>query len=575
MSTSTENLAHLSSAVSAALKRLAADQFSSRLWQKDPSLWKADPSHHRIIKNALGWLTVVDPMVQRASDLVAFGKSVREQSFTHAVLLGMGGSSLCVEVLRQSFAPIGGCPAMQVLDSTDPAAVRTVENQIDRDRTLFIVASKSGTTVEVSSFYRYFFEKIRARRQDAAGQQFIAITDPGTFLEKLGRERSFLQVFLNPADIGGRFSALSLFGLVPAAIMGLDVSMLLSRAQTMVKSCSPELPAEQNPGVRLGVILAEAARAGRDKVTLFTSLELATFGLWVEQLIAESTGKEGKGIIPIDGEPVGHAAVYGRDRLFVELTAGTSETTGQESLLRDLEKAGHPVVRIRLTELNDLGAEFFRWEFATAVAGSVLGINAFDQPNVQESKDNTNRLLEEFRQSGQLPTDAPFVAERGLSVFCSAEYRTRLEKSLNSESGNVDFAACLAAHFGQVRPGDYIALNAYLDPSTENQVRLRTLRQQLRDRFRVATTVGFGPRFLHSTGQLHKGGPDSGVFIQITADDLADLAIPGEPYSFSVLKQAQALGDFQSLATRHRRAIRVHLGSDITSGLKRLIELIR
>lgn len=573
MSTSTENLAHLSSAVSAALKRLAANQFSRRLWQKDPSLWKADPSHHRIIQNALGWLTVVDPMVQQAGDLVAFGKGIRERGFTHAVLLGMGGSSLCVEVLRQSFAPIGGGPAMQVLDSTDPVAVRTVESQIDLNRTLFIVSSKSGTTVEVSSFYRYFFEKVRARRGDAAGQQFIAITDPGTFLEKLGRERSFLQVFLNPADIGGRFSALSLFGLVPAAIMGLDVATLLSRAQTMVESCGPELPAEQNPGVRLGVILAEAARAGRDKVTLFTSPELATFGLWVEQLIAESTGKEGNGIIPIDGEPVGQAAAYGQDRLFVQLSTGRSETTGQESLLRELEKAGHPVVRIRLTDPNDLGAEFFRWEVATAVAGSLLGINAFDQPNVQESKDNTNRLLGEFRQSGQLPAEAPLVAEGGLSVFCSAEYRTRLEKSLNTASGNVDFAGCLAAHFRQVRPGDYIALNAYLDPSAENQARLRTLRQQLRDRFRVATTVGFGPRFLHSTGQLHKGGPDSGVFVQVTADDLADLAIPGEPYGFSVLKQAQALGDFQSLATRQRRAVRVHLGSDIASGLSRFIEL--
>ena len=557
----------LGQAVQRTLSDLEQQKFVRRLWDKDATLWKSEPEHQKIIRNALGWLTITQEMRKRLGEIKSFVEEVRRAGFSHAVLLGMGGSSLCPDVLRATFGSTSGYPELHVLDSTVPANVAHVEKRIDIEKTLFIVSSKSGGTTETLSFYQYFYGLLQKVKGDRAGENFIAITDPGSGLEKLAKGKNFLHIFSGAPDIGGRYSALSDFGMVPAALIGIDLADFFDRADSMARACGAGVAIRENPGVSLGVTMAEAARAGRDKVTFVISPEIATFADWAEQLIAESTGKEGKGLVPVAGESLGEPASYGNDRLFVRMQLASDSGAATEQKLAALEKAGHPVVRIPVAEKLDLAQEFFRWEIATATAGALMGINAFNQPNVQESKDNTKRLLEQFRTEGKLPAETAVLAAGGLEFFCDAGTRTAIEKLTK---GNASPEAYLAAFCQLARPGDYAALMAYLERTDEIEASLQSIRLALRNALHTATTLGFGPRFLHSTGQLHKGGPNSGLFLQLTASDSQDLPIPGEPYSFSVLAQAQALGDLQSLQSKKRRVVRVNLGGDVKAGLNRL-----
>jgi transaldolase/glucose-6-phosphate isomerase len=502
-------------AVGRRLDAIEQAHVARRIWEHDPTVWKDDPDTPEI-RDRLGWLTVGKAMAQQAKTLAAFADEVRA-GFNRVVLCGMGGSSLAPEVLWRTFGAAPGYPALHVLDSTDPRAVRQAEQGGDLAKTLFIISSKSGTTQESDSFFRYFWERTGER-----GPQFVAITDPGTPLERLASERGFRRTFSNPPDIGGRYSALSFFGLVPAALIGVDVATLLHRAHRMAEACAAAVPAPDNPGAWLGVILGEAALAGRNKATFVLSPGIASFGLWVEQLIAESTGKERKGILPVAGEPLGAPDVYTADRVFVSMRLAAEDDGAGAARLADLEAAGHPVVNLRLDDRCDLGQEFFRWEFATAVAGAVLRINPFDQPNVAESKANTKAVL--ARRDPPSPPASAAELERFLAA---------------------------------IRPGDYLAIMAYLPPTPENDRRLAAVRLGLRNRLKVATTLGYGPRFLHSTGQLHKGGPPIGHFLQITQPSAEDLAIPGEPFGFRELEAAQAEGDLRALRSRGRPAIRI------------------
>ena len=496
-----------------------------RLWDRDPSVWGGDASTPELT-DRLGWLTVGAPMGREVEPLRAFADDVR-QDFDRIVLLGMGGSSLAPEVLWRTFGRKEGFPVFQMLDSTAPDAVQSVDGGGDLSRTLFIVASKSGTTVETMSFFQYFWDRTRGN-----GNQFVAITDPDMSLERLGRERGFKRVFLNPADIGGRYSALSLFGLVPAALLGIDVATLLQRAEGMANQCAPTpgAPEIDNPGAALGVLMAEAALAGRDKLTFVMSPGVESFGLWAEQLIAESTGKEGKGIIPVVSEPASARPRYCEDRLFVGLSLQGDSSEAFDNRLHAIEAAGYPLARIALSDPYDVGAEFFRWEFATAVAGAVLGVNPFDQPNVAESKQSTMRAL-----SG---TDIP----RRLS----GPRRSRVVSFLDG-----------------VRPGNYVSVQAYLAPTAENDSLLASLCAALRDRVEAAVTVGYGPRYLHSTGQLHKGGPPIGHFIQVMDPLVDDVAIPNAEYGFGQLLAAQAQGDFEALTARELPVVRVSDPTDL------------
>ena len=553
----------------AALKSLDKENFVGRMWKKDPTVWKSDPEHEAIISNALGWLTVVEAMQPHVGELVSFADEVRKAGFEFAVVLGMGGSSLCPEVLARTFTKKDGYPQLFVLDSTVPTAIRHLEQRISVGNTLFIVSSKSGTTTEPQMFHRYFYDRVKRAKGDSAGENFVAITDPGTQLVREAAHDHFRRVFLNMPDIGGRYSALSYFGMVPFAVMGGDVKALLARAGHATHACVGAVGTGENPGARLGAILGSLANAGRNKLTLITPPPLNSLGLWIEQLIAESTGKEGKGIVPIAGEPLGAPDVYGNDRIFAYIHTHSAKTGDVEEKLSALEAAGHPVLRHTLHDPLDLGEEFFLWEFATAVAGALLGIDAFDQPNVQESKDNTRRLLGEYVQTGSLTQQSLIVADNTLRVFGDAETRDTLRR------GGSSLPEIIAAHIARIKPGDYFALTQYIEELNNYEALLQEIRVAIRDEKKVATTSGYGPRFLHSTGQLHKGGPDSGVFIQLTSDDINDIDIPGEKFTFGVLKQAQALGDFESLASRHRRAIRVDLGGDVEKGLRRLLALVK
>jgi transaldolase/glucose-6-phosphate isomerase len=561
----TASLGKVSDAVNAAIKEADKGDVMRRIWRKDASLWKQDEAHQKIIKNALGWLTVPDTIIGVEDDLIAFADRIRnERGFKHVMVCGMGGSSLCPEVLRQTFGKQDGYPELLVLDSTDPDAFSDIAEQIDITHCLFIISSKSGTTTEPLVFYKYWYDQV-ARRKENPGECFVAVTDPGTKMEADATRDHFKRIFLNPPDIGGRYSALSYFGMVPAALAGIDIKKLLDRAERIVHSCASVVPAADNPGAKLGAILGECAKAGRDKCTIICDPKIASFGLWVEQLLAESTGKEGKGIVPVAGEPLGAPSVYGDDRLFVSVAVERldSET---ESKLKALEAAGHPVVYRTLTDTYDLGEEFFLWEIATAFAGWRLGINPFDQPNVQESKDATKELLEAFERDGKLQEQTVLATDGALTVYAD-------DKTISALSAS-SVGDAIKAHLARVKPGDYIAMLDYIEETPEHEAEIQAIRTRLRDATRCATTTGYGPRFLHSTGQLHKGGSDAGVFLQITAPDAKDLPIPGAPYTFSTLKQAQALGDFRSLSTRGRRAIRVDLGADVLAGLKRLHEYV-
>jgi transaldolase/glucose-6-phosphate isomerase len=538
-------LGTLQPAVDGQLARLKKDDAPRRLWAKDSTLWSADPGKREEIRDRLGWLNVAEKMLEHAPEfreLAAHGRS-----HSDVVLLGMGGSSLCPDVLRHTFGVVKGHPRLHVLDTTDPSTILAVRAKIRIQDTLFIVASKSGETTETLSHFAYFWDQVNANgRAGAAGRQFAAITDPGTSLEKLATERGFRWVFPNPPDIGGRYSALSYFGLVPAALMGVNVGELLERAVEMTHACADSVPADQNPGVWLGAVLGELAVKGRNKLTLITSPKVATFGYWVEQLIAESTGKQGKGIIPVEGEPVGKPAVYGDDRVFVFIRM---ESDPVNRTVRALEKAGQPVVTLTLRDKLDLGGEFFRWEVATAIAGAVIGIDPFDQPNVQESKDNTKKVLAMFRSAGKLPTADSVPAAK-------------------TRSG-------LKALVDRAKSGAYFAIMAYATRTPASDAAIAAIRSTVRDRTYFATTAGYGPRFLHSTGQLHKGGPKTGLFLQIVQDDTRDVPIPGQPFSFSILKQAQSLGDLESLTSRRLPVLRVTLGREPAAGWKALAAAVK
>ncbi len=550
----TVSLGSYQDGVDAALAEMKQQQIMARLWAHDHTVWKPEPAE---ITNRLGWLHIAEVMSDNLDRLKSLAGGVRSDGYTHALLLGMGGSSLAPEVFRRTLGAREGDHEgrpyldLTVLDSTDPGAVLAYAERLDLSKTLFIVATKSGSTVETLSFFKFFYNRvIEAVGADQAGAHFVAITDPGSRLVDIAQKHNFRATFLNDPNIGGRYSALSYFGLVSAALVGVDLETLIHRALTMAcncESCNCAIAGDNN-GARLGAIIGALAQAGRDKVTLITSPAIASFGDWVEQLIAESTGKEGKGILPVVGEPLGPPDVYGDDRLFVYLRLEGDDT--HDAAIQALEDAGHPVVRLRLNDLYDLGGQFFLWEMATAVAGHLLGINPFDQPNVEAAKVLARKMVAEYKQQGTLSAveAAPLTG------------------------------AALDRFLAQARLRDYVALQAYVQPTAETDAALAALRRRLRNRFRLATTVGYGPRFLHSTGQLHKGDAGHGLFIQFTADDPRDAAIPDEAglpessISFGVLKMAQVLGDRQALLDAGRRVIRFHLGDDVVGGLKRLTE---
>jgi hypothetical protein len=485
------------------------------------------------------------------------------------LLLGMGGSSLGPEVLAETFGQQPGSPRLLVLDSTDPAQIRTIENKIDPARTLFIVSSKSGSTLESNILKQYFFERAKtALGADQAGSRFIAITDPGSKLQAIAERDRFRHVSFGKPSIGGRYSVLSDFGMVPAAAMGLDVDRLLAATQLMARSCGAHVPPADNPGVVLGTILGVLGKSGRDKVTIVASPGIADFGAWLEQLVAESTGKRGKGLVPVDAEPLAGPQAYGQDRVFAYLRLTSEADPEQDKGVAALEQAGHPVVRIAIGERHHIGQEFFRWEIATAVAGAILGINPFDQPDVEASKVKTRELTDAYEKSGRLPPETALFEENGLSLFADPKNRAALGKATT-------LTECLGAHLARIQTGDYCGILAYVERNKLHGDVLREIRLMIRDCKRVATCVGFGPRFLHSTGQAYKGGPNTGVFLQVTCDDAHDLPVPDQTYSFGVVKAAQARGDLEVLAERGRRVVRVHLGAHVSAGLTALKEAVR
>lgn len=545
------------------LGQLESDRFATRLWRKDPSLWSDAPDRQKQIRGSLGWLHVAEKMEGHVDELILFAHEVKAAGFKRVVHMGMGGSSLAPLVMGQSIGSTGKGLPLSVLDTTDPASILALEREAPLEETLFIVASKSGTTAEPRAFEEYFFDKVKLLKGDRAGENFVAITDPGTPLEQTAAEKNFRRIFLNFADIGGRYSALSYFGLVPAALAGIDVQRLLSQALRMLHACVSSVPLDQNPGIVLGAFLGEFQKHGRDKVTFITGASLATLGMWLEQLLAESTGKEGTGLLPVAGEATGDPLFYRDDRVFVHFRLAAADE-GLDRKVEALRDAGHPVVTINMDEIYGLGQEFLRWEIATATAGAIIGINPFDQPNVQESKDNTNRLLDQVCKTGSLPHEEPDLVSGALRLY--------LNGSVPPESS---VAAALEAFLKQAAPGDYLALMAYLRQDDVTDTLLASLRTGLGRRLRVATTLGYGPRFLHSTGQFHKGGPGTGLFLQLTADDTEDAPIPGSPYGFSMFKQAQALGDMKALRRHGRRVMRIHLGMNVPDGLRELEQSLR
>jgi len=531
-----------------------------RLWNRDATLWTGSDE-----SQWLGWLDITDEQLAQQDQLQKLAKEVQQREFQDVLLLGMGGSSLCPEVLRMTFGRINHFPNLHVLDSTDPAQVKSFERQIDVAKTLFIVSSKSGSTLEPNIFKQYFFERTKqVVGATKAGSHFMAITDPGSHMQKVAESDHFLHTFFGRPSIGGRYSALSNFGMVPGAVIGIDTKKFLTHAGEMKRACGPNVGVEQNPGAMLGVILGTAATTGRDKVTIVTSPKIADLGAWLEQLLAESTGKIGKGIIPVDREELGPPEVYGNDRVFAYVCLQGGEDADQETKLAALENAGHPVARMAMSDIYELGAEFFRWEIATAVAGSIIGINAFNQPDVEASKVVTRDLTSEYEKTGSLPAEKPILEDSGVKLFTDEKNAAELTKAAGDDKS---LAGYLKAHLSRIKAGDYFALLGYIQMNAEHEQALQSVRMAVRNKKRVATCLGFGPRFLHSTGQAYKGGPNTGVFLQVTCDDSVTLPVPGQTYTFGVVKAAQARGDFQVLAERGRRALRVHLGSNLKAGL--------
>jgi len=551
-------------AVDEGLAELEAARFSERLWAKDASLWKDDNEHQKLIRHSLGWLDA--PVTSGASlgPVKAFADEACAAGFRQAVVLGMGGSSLCVEVLRSVFGAAPGRLELLTLDSTHPDGVAALAKRLDLEKTLFIVASKSGGTVEPNAFFDYFWDLCEKRPGSKPGRQFVAITDANTSLDKMSRERGFRKTFLNPSDVGGRFSALTLFGLVPAVLAGVDAGELLSRARAAAAAFSPQTPTRANPALRLGAFIGRHARDGRDKLTLVLPPSLEILGLWIEQLVAESTGKEGRGVLPVTGEPLGVPSAYGRDRAFVRLALKGRAEPAVDAALAALEQAGQPVMRLELNDARDLGAQFLLWEIATAAAGFLLKVNPFDQPDVQAAKDKAKEVLNNLK--GGTPEKASLRAG-GLAAFADAG----LVSALKADAGqDRPLREVLEAHLSRARPGDYIAVLAFLAETDESRRLIEEIRQLVRTRATVPVTVSWGPRYLHSTGQLHKGGPAKGVFLVLGDSEKAKLAVPGKPFSFGELCRAQAKGDAAAMLAAGRRLLRLDLGVNTIEGLRAL-----
>ena len=555
--------------VQVTIKELAAHHTNVRIWEKDASLWKDHPGVAAKIKHRLGWLNTPQTIdIQRLLDL----QNLKfDPTLTHVVLLGMGGSSLAPEVMYKTFGATGSFPTLLMLDTTDPETIKRVEDSINLARTIFIVSSKSGGTIETWSFYKYFYEKAGGN-----GKQFIAITDPGSVLETEAREKGFLDVFLNPEDIGGRYSALSYFGLVPAALIGVDLKRLAASAERMFAACGTNIAPNDHPGLWLGSILGTLALEGHDKVSVKCSPSIVTLGNWIEQLIAESTGKEGRGILPVVGATIGKPHDYSTDRLFIYLRVEGDDNEETDAGITTLQQAGQPCVTLHLDDVYSIGGEFFRWEYATAVAGKILDINPFDEPNVTESKDNTSRLLDYYKQHGSLPRTSPLIVSETVSLYADERMSKQLyDLCTQHQYQHNTMTGLIAAQVNASQAGDYFALLAYLPTTAEIDDKLEEIRRRLRHVTRRAVTVGYGPRFLHSTGQLHKGGANNGIFIQITREEPLDLPIPEAPYSFGVFKTAQAAGDLEALQSKGRRALRLHVeNNDVLGGLQKLLDSI-
>ena len=546
-----------------ALDALIREDAVGRLHRRDASLWKADPEHQKTIENRLGWLSSPAWLSGKASELATFAAEVRAEGFTRVLLLGMGGSSLAPEVLAEIMTAAPGAPTLEVLDSTDPAAIRNAEASHRLDRTLFLVSSKSGRTIETLSQYRYFRTRLEEMRVADVARRFAAVTDPGSALERLAREEGMRRVFLNPPDIGGRYSALSYFGMVPAALLGLDLEALAERASRASEASAAPDPA-RNDALRLGALIGAAARSGRDKLTLLTAPALRPLGYWIEQLVAESTGKEGHGIVPVEGEPPGFARYYSPDRCFVSITLASEAMPELAGLGAELRQAGAPWIEITLPERADLAGEFFRWEVATAIAGAVLGIDPFDEPNVQESKDRTAEILAQIEKTGVVPQGNPRSRDEGVETYASDE----LWKSLTANTpGHPSLEMLLGRFLALKKPGDYLSILAFLERTAATESAFAHLRREIRDAVRIPVLQGYGPRYLHSIGQLYKGGPPGGMFLEITAAAGQDMPIPESGVTFGKLELAQALGDLSALESRGKATLRLHIQGSVTQGL--------
>ncbi|HSQ60748.1 MAG TPA: hypothetical protein VLT84_10010 [Acidobacteriota bacterium] len=568
----TEQPGSLAASYRDALDQLTNERAAARLFDRDVSLWNVPREHHAVIRNRLGWLDAPAWLAERGNELRAFAAGIRAEGFTRVLLLGMGGSSLAPEVLQRTLRAGPGAPTLEVLDSTDPAAVRGAVGRGRLERTLIVVASKSGSTVETRSQYRALRAEVDGAGLAEPGRNFVAVTDEGSSLDALAASEGFRAVFRNPPDIGGRYSALSYFGMLPAALLGLDLDDAVARAARAREGCRAASPAA-NSALRLGAFLAGAAKAGRDKMTLLLPGALRPFGYWVEQLVAESTGKEGRGIVPVEGEPLGPAHHYGDDRVFVFVTLEGAPDPDLDRLRADLESAGAPCVRIALPDPEELAGEFYRWEAATAFAGALLSIDPFDEPNVQESKDATQRILAALARDGRLPEEPARTTDAGIGIAAGAPVWERLTSGLTAHPS---LEAVLQRFLALAAPDDYAAVLAYVERTAETESAFALLRRAVRNGTHLPVLQGYGPRYLHSSGQLHKGGPKSGLFLVVTADPEPDrdVAIPGSPYTFGQLQRAQALGDLESLAAHGKPALRLHLGTDVAEGLRKVNEAV-
>ncbi|HET9503646.1 MAG TPA: hypothetical protein VFO93_08890 [Hymenobacter sp.] len=561
ISPATYHLGQYQDAITAEINELNNKNFTAGFWQKQADLWTDSAEGQESIRSYMGWLRVAETMQQAVPEITAFVQEVKQAGFEHVVVMGMGGSTMAPIVFEKSFPAGQGLP-VSVLDTTDPGTVQQIEQSVPLEKTLFIVASKSGTTAEPLAFGDYFYAKLKELKGDKAGENFVAITDPGSKFVTNATNEGYRKIFLNFAEVGGRFSALTYFGLVPAALYGIDIAALLDRAVAMMQACGSDGEVQDNPGLKLGATMGVLSKEGRDKLTLVVPDKLHDLGLWLEQLLAESTGKEGKGVLPVAGEPLGAPEVYGHDRLFVYV--GYEDTPDQENRqkLQALQDAGHPVVTILMKEPLDLGAEFFRWEVATAVAGAVLRINPFDQPNVQESKTATDRVMKVVQEQGHLPAGPAAAAEAdGVSYFTDAK-----------GDGAV---GTLKAFFAQAKAGDFVNLQAYLTESDAITAELQEFRKLVQEHLHIATTSGYGPRFLHSTGQYHKGGPNTGLFVQFTHQSPVELPLPGRSYSFGTFENAQAQGDLETLQQYERRTLHIDLGGDAEASLPKVVAALK